>query len=218
MYQTELNRMATEVGGFLAEGKRMYLSSSFQTHSIPLLHLMQRFAPEVPVYFLDTGFHFPETLKFKDEVANALGLKLISIRSKVPKLQQRDDQGNFYFSSDPDRCCFLNKTLPMEEVLLNHDLWISGVRRDQNLNRKNLNRLSSGNHGTLRYHPMLDWTAKMIYAYRKDHDLPEHPLEKKGYLSVGCEPCTSRYVDGREGRWQGMKKTECGLHTDLLKK
>lgn len=209
-------------------GKRLFASSSFQTHSLPMLHLLGRFAPETPVYFLDTGFHFPETLAFREQIPQRLGITVMDLRSPVGKLGQRDAAGQLLFASDPDHCCYLNKTLPMETVLPRYDVWISGLRRDQNSHRKQLGEEAPGPHGSLRWHPMLDWTSKMIWEYRKIYHLPEHPLEAKGYLSVGCEPCTARWLGqedhqnteaaDRSGRWAGLKKTECGLHTDLIAK
>ncbi len=209
-------------------GKRLFASSSFQTHSLPLLHLLSRFAPQTDVYFLDTGFHFPQTLAFRDQVSRQLGLHVLDLRSPVGKLGQRDASGQLLFASDPDHCCYLNKTLPMESILPRYDVWISGLRRDQNSHRKNLQEEADGPHGSKRWHPMLEWDARMIWAYRQQHELPEHPLEAQGYLSVGCEPCSFRWdaalaqednqESERSGRWAGLKKTECGLHTDLIAK
>lgn len=200
-------------------GKKMFLTSSFQTHSIPLLHIVSTIDHDIPILFINTGFHFPETIAFRDEVSERFGLNLIDVRSFSSKLDQRDAQGNFYFTSDPDRCCFLNKTQPLEPYLMAFDVWINGVRADQNANRKNMKTEQNAPNGVVRFHPMLDWTSKMIFEYAKEHDLPRHPLEDKGYFSVGCEPCTQKYDanDGRDGRWFGLNKTECGLHTDLLK-
>ena len=109
----------------------------------------------------------------------------------------------------------------MEPALATHDVWITGVRRDQNANRKNFSYEAAGPHNTLRFHPMLDWNNRMIWKYIKDHDLPRHPLDAQGYVSIGCAPCTQKPdlnadPNDRSGRWKGMKKTECGLHTDLI--
>ncbi|MEE4172993.1 MAG: phosphoadenylyl-sulfate reductase, partial [Xanthomonadales bacterium] len=185
-------------------GLRMFVSSSFQTHSIPLLHLVSRFDASIPVFFLETGFHFPETRMFRDAVAEQLGLNVVSLESPIQKLAQRDAQGRFLFASDPDECCYLNKVLPLEPVLQAHDVWIAGVRRDQTRFRRDLADEVKGRHGTVKFHPMLDWTSKMVWEYRKAHDLPEHPLEASGYLSVGCIPCTRSWGEEsaeRGGRW-----------------
>lgn len=197
--------------------KRMFVSSSFQTHSIPLLHLISRIDKEIPVIFLNTGYLFPETLEFRDQISSRLGLQVINVESLVPKIHQRNESGYLYFTSDTDRCCYLNKVQPMEPVLQQHDVWINGVRKDQNANRAKMKDFASTPSGCERFHPILDWSSKRIYEYRMEFDLPEHPLEKDGYFSIGCEPCTSKFdmEDERGGRWLGQQKTECGLHTEL---
>jgi phosphoadenosine phosphosulfate reductase len=205
---------------FRNEGQTFFASSSFQTHSLPMLHVMAQIAPEMPVYFIQTGFHFPETLKFRDEVANAFKLIVVNLESHVPKVQQRDAKGKFFFTSEPDYCCFLNKTQPMQPMLERFDIWVNGVRADQNANRKRLNVFEHTPQGGRRFHPMLDWTKQEIWHYIAAHGLPRHPLDAQGYSSIGCEPCTMKPVigDERGGRWVGQSKTECGLHTELVSK
>jgi phosphoadenosine phosphosulfate reductase len=199
---------------------RMFCTSSFQTHSIPLLHILAASGLDIPIYFLHTGFHFPETLAFRNEVTALLHLKLINISSPVSKTGQRDAQGKFLYTSDPDRCCYLNKVLPLEPVLQSHDVWINGVRKDQTGFRQSLNEETKGAFDTIHYHPILEWTSKMIWQYRKHYDLPEHPLDAKGYLSIGCVPCTRKFDQSqgdRSGRWTGMTKEECGIHTEFAR-
>ena len=220
MWQEEVEKIHHKLAAYREEGKQVFVSSSFQTHSIPLLHMLARFDESIPVYFLETGFHFPETLIFRDEVSKRFNLNLIRLESDVPKLSQRDSADHFYYVSDPDRCCYLNKVLPLEPVLMKHDVWISGVRRDQTKYRKSLNEEEPGAFDTIRYHPILDWNSKMIWDYRKEYDLPEHPLEALGYLSIGCAPCTRKWNDSdseRGTRWAGMTKEECGIHTEFTK-
>jgi len=209
------------VNTFLEEGKKLFVGSSFQSHSIPLLHIIRSISKDIPVYFIDTGFHFPETIAYKDQIADLLDLTVINTRSVVCKRLQCDASGMFYFAVDPDHCCYLNKIQPLEPVLIEHDVWINGVRADQSETRRQMGKIAKGPFNTKRYHPMLLWNNKEIYYYRKLHNLPPHPLEEKGYLSIGCEPCTRKVdplADERQGRWFGMKKTECGLHTDLIEK
>ena len=174
----------------------------------------------MPVYFIQTGFHFPETLRFRDEVADAFGLNVLNVESHVPKVQQKDAHGRFYFTSDPDYCCFLNKTQPMQPLLERFDIWVNGVRADQNANRKQLNPFEHTPQGGMRYHPMLDWTKQEIWQYIAVENLPRHPLDAHGYVSIGCEPCTVKpsLDDERGGRWLGQSKNECGLHTELVSK
>lgn len=202
------------------EEKAMFLTSSFQTHSIPLLHIVSRAGLPIPVYCLNTGFLFPETLAFRDQLAIDFGIEIRDVFSEIPKSQQRDARGNFYFTSNPDYCCHINKVLPTQNLLKTHDIWINGVRADQNANRRSMQTFQPAGQGAIRFHPMLDWTAKDIYTYRKAHKLPEHPLDQQGYSSIGCEPCTRKALpdDPREARWFGMNKTECGLHTELVDK
>lgn len=187
-----------------------------------MLHILSRIDDSIPVYFLETGFHFPKTIEYKNRIAQMFGIHVISVQSPVPKTSQRDQRGNLLFTSDPDTCCHLNKVLPLEPVLMSHDVWITGVRKDQTAFRSKLNTEEKGAHGTLRYHPMLNWTAREIWDYQKMYNLPLHPLESEGYLSIGCMPCTRKYEvigdsDGRNSRWSGMAKTECGIHTELTK-
>ena len=218
--QARILAIRDHIQEFRNEGRTFFASSSFQTHSLPMLHILGQAAPEMPVFFIQTGFHFPETLQFRDEVAEAFGLNIINVESHVPKVQQKDAKGKFFFTSDPDYCCFLNKTQPMQPLLERFDIWVNGVRADQNANRKNLNEFENTPQGGSRYHPMLNWTKQEIWQYIGEHDLPRHPLDAQGYVSIGCEPCTVKpsFEDERGGRWLGQSKNECGLHTELVSK
>jgi len=210
-----------EIRDYRSRGLRMFSTSSFQTNSVVLLHILSELAPAVPVYFLDTGYHFPETLAFRETLASRFGLEFRNLRSAFSRIEQRDPKGRLLFASDPDRCCELNKMLPLDPVLAAHDLWISGVRGAQSANRAAMGREATGRGGTLRYHPLMGWDARMVHHYIEQHDLPRHPLESQGYFSMGCMPCTRRPTavgsDDRTGRWFGMNKTECGLHLGVEK-
>lgn len=215
------NEIQRKIKEYRSAGKKMFTTSSFQSHSIVLLHILSRIDKNIPVVFINTGYHFPETVRFRDKVIDRLGFKnLTDLIPDVPKSMQKDDKGRLLFTSDPDHCCYLNKTQPVNTLLFRYDIWINGVRGDQSAARKAMKTEQLAPHHTIRFHPMLDWNAKMIYQYQKEYDLPKHPLESNGYLSIGCEPCT-RKIDPammeREARWYGMNKTECGLHTDLIK-
>jgi phosphoadenosine phosphosulfate reductase len=214
-----VQEIENQVIKYQASNKRLFISSSFQTHSIPLLHIFSQIIKNVDVVFINTGFHFPETLSFRDEVVKLLGLNLIDVHSFIPKNQQRDANGQFYFVSDPDYCCFSNKVQPLEPYLMQYDIWVTGVRADQSSTRKSMQIEQEAPFNTTRFHPILDWSPKQIYEYRKLHNLPEHPLDKEGYQSIGCAPCTRKLdlSDERSARWFGMNKNECGLHKDLIK-
>ena len=210
-----------KIAQYKNEGKSLFTSSSFQSHSLVMLHIISRIDKTIPVYFINTGYHFPETVKFKDHITALFGLNTIDLKSEVPKHMQRDSEGRLLFTSDPDHCCYLNKTQPMDSALRSHDVWINGVRADQSSVRAAMKVEQPAPNNTIRFHPMLDWSAKMIWQYQKEYNLPTHPLEEKGYVSIGCEPCTRRLDPGmqeREARWYGLKKVECGLHTELVTK
>jgi len=217
----DFDSIRKKIEEYQASGKKLFASSSFQTHSTVMLHLLSRIDREIPVYFLNTGFLFPETLVYRDQIADLFGLNVINLYSATPKTQQVNGNGRFLYTSDPDYCCFLNKIQPMEPVLAEYDVWINGIRADQNENRKTFKTEEKTPQGAIRFHPMLDWTTRDIEAYLADYKIPRHPLEEKGYLSIGCEPCTRKLdleieSDPRLSRWFGMKKTECGLHTELI--
>ncbi len=202
-------------------GKSVFTTSSFQSHSLVLLHILSRIDKNIPVYFINTGYHFPETIKFRDTITEQFGIRTLDLKSDVPKFMQRDGEGRLLFTSDPDHCCYLNKTQPMDAILTKYDVWINGVRADQSAVRAAMKVEQPAKNGCMRFHPMLDWNAKMIWEYQKEYNLPKHPLEEKGYLSIGCEPCTRKLdpeMQEREARWFGLNKVECGLHTDLIGK
>ncbi len=192
---------------------KVVLSSSFQTQSLPLLHLVSRTCPQMPVLFIDTGFHFPETLAFRDEVVSMLGLKLVIVRPLLDRETLLARYGDDLPHRNPDLCCRLNKVEPMRRALRGMAAWISGVRRDQTSHRRTLRVLECRPDGLLRIHPMLNWTAAEVEAYRQRYHLPAHPLYERGYLSIGCRPCTKPafVAHPRSGRWDGRRE-ECGLH------
>ncbi len=217
----DFKAIKNQIHQYQAEGKRLFTTSSFQSHSLVLLHMLSRIDPEIPVMFINTGYHFPETVTFAEQVTEQFGLKKVDVKSLVPKIKQRNAEGNLLFTSDPDYCCFLNKVQPLEQVLMRYDVWINGVRGEQSAARQVMKVEQPAPFGVIRFHPMLDWTAREIYAYLREYDLPRHPLENKGYVSIGCEPCTRRLdpeMQEREARWYGLNKVECGLNTELVTK
>ena len=218
--EMDISNIQSKLNEYKAAGKKVFATSSFQSHSIPLLHIISRIDKSIPIYFLNTGYLFPETIEFKDQIAKEFGLNIIGLASDTPKIHQLNEKGQLMYVSDPDYCCYLNKVKPLEPILMQHDVWINGIRADQNENRKNMKEEQDATFGSMRYHPVLNWSTKDIYDYIKEYNLPAHPLEKDGYLSIGCEPCTRKIPDGgneRNARWFGLNKTECGLHTELVK-
>ena len=217
----KFEEIKAKIEDYRASGKKMFTTSSFQSHSLVLLHMLSRIDKSIPVYFINTGYHFPETVQFRDYITDLFGLSIVDLKSDVPKFMQRDAEGKLLFTSDPDHCCYLNKTQPMDGILRSNDVWINGVRADQSAVRAAMKIEQPAQHGSIRFHPMLDWNSKMIWQYQKEYSLPKHPLEEKGYVSIGCEPCTRKLdpeMQEREARWFGLNKIECGLHTDLISK
>lgn len=207
--------------GWQTFGPYIAVSSSFQTQSVPLLHLISQVCPEMMVIFLDTGFHFPETLAFRDELQARFQLNLVVVRPTIEKRQLVARYGEGLYRRDPDLCCYINKVEPMQRVLDGLYAWISGVRRDQNRLRQSLPILELESTGLLKIHPLLNWSKQQLWAYIDQHQLPAHPLFEKGYPSIGCAPCTRPVFageDDRAGRWAGQTKTECGLHFNMAPK
>lgn len=211
-----INSLTTTIGEFAKEGRRIYATSSFQTQSVPLLHLLSIHCPEVQIIFLDTGFLFAETYSFKEELKEKFNLNIVELKSGTSPHLQVNEDGLFHYSSDTNFCCYLNKVLPLELFLKKGDVWISGVRRDQSSLRKTMPVIEENKRGNIRFHPMLEWTSKDVWNYINENNLPKHPLESEGYISVGCVPCTHKWTGEsmRGGRWVGQQKTECGLHTE----
>jgi phosphoadenosine phosphosulfate reductase len=193
-------------------------SSSFQTQSLPLLHLISQICPEMPVIFLNTGFHFSETLSYRDELQALLNLNIVIARPAVEKSDLMIRYGEGLYRRDPDLCCYINKVEPMQRAKTGLRAWISGVRHDQTEYRSGLRVLEAPSEGPLKIHPLLNWTKKEVWAYIDQYQLPVHPLLALGYMSVGCAPCTRPIHAGeneRDGRWAGLDKVECGLHLNL---
>lgn len=221
-FEAEIEKIQTKISAYKKDGKKLFASSSFQTHSIPMLHILSIVDNTIPIYFLNTGYLFPQTIEYKDEIARLFNIQVIDQKSATPRYMQKDQNGRLLFTSDPDFCCHLNKVAPMEPILQTFDIWINGVRADQNANRAKMKEEQATPQRAVRFHPMLHWTKQMIWNYIKENKIPHHPLDAQGYTSIGCEPCTrkidaSQMGDERMARWFGLNKTECGLHTDFIK-
>lgn len=210
----KVEQIQNRILNYKKAGYQLCITSSFQTHSLPLLHIVTTAIPDLPVLFIDTGFHFPETYAFRNQIKGDWNLNLINVQSKTAKNQQVDADGQFLYSTDPEYCCHINKVEPLDDAMKIYDIWIAGLRKDQTKFRTTLQEEEFQEEGLIKYHPILDWNSKMIYDYAKAFNLPQHPLEAQGYLSIGCMPCTNSVSEDmeRSGRWYGSKKTECGIH------
>jgi phosphoadenosine phosphosulfate reductase len=182
-----------------------------------LLHLWSEVAKGLPVVFLDTGFLFPETLAYRDQLAGRLGLRIEVARPAVGREEFLRENGSNVYEFNPDFCCEHNKVDPLKPYLARAEAWVSGLRRDQSSARA-ATPILLPTEGPLKVHPLATMTAAEQKAYLVEHGIPEHPLVARRYLSIGCAPCTRPVEDGedeRAGRWAGKGKTECGIHTVL---
>lgn len=187
---------------------RILLTSSFGTTSAILLHLFSKANPGQDVFFLDTTYHFAETIQYKEALTQMLGLNVHVIRPEEWK--NKFTQEDQTWSKDPDLCCSINKVEPLDKIKANYEVWVSGLMQSQNSYRKQMP-IFEEKGGILKFYPIIDLTEEQARQYMKDHQLPEHPLVKHGFNSVGCIHCTVK-GRGREGRWVNRSKTECGLH------
>lgn len=182
-----------------------------------LVHVVSRVAPGTEVVFLDTGLHFPETLRVRDQVAETLPVRVRSIRPRLTVGQQDGLHGPRLFSRDPDECCAIRKVEPLERALADYDAWAAGLRRDESPTRARTPVVHfEAARGKVKVNPLATWSQADVDAYIARWDVPVNPLLSQGYASVGCWPCTRRTragEDPRAGRWPLFDKTECGLHT-----
>ncbi len=192
--------------------------SSFGAESSVLLHLVAQVDPSIPVLFLETGKHFPETLAYRDALVQRLGLTDLRNLTPDPTALAAKDESGLRWSYDPDGCCEIRKVIPLANALAQFDASITGRKAFQASTRANLPRFeidTSDLAGRLKINPLIDWKPQDIADYMALHDLPVHPLVAQGYPSIGCSPCTSKVAageDARSGRWRGWDKTECGIH------
>ena len=189
--------------------------SSFGSEAVVLLHMISKVRPDIPVIFIDTGKLFGETLRYRDRLQHVLGLEDVrTVGPRLSEIKELDPMGLLNRES-PDACCDLRKTKVLERAMIHHDSWINGRKRYQNASRSTLNTLERDENDRLKLTPLASWTAQQLRDYIIAENLPLHPLVKQGYLSIGCFPCTSKVSPGddpRAGRWQGLDKTECGIH------
>jgi phosphoadenosine phosphosulfate reductase len=192
--------------------------SSFGADSAVLLHLVSQVDPSLPVYFLETGKHFPETLVYVETLRSQLGLtNVITIRPDASDMARFDPRGELW-ESDPDSCCHIRKTEPLEPAMELYGGWVTGRKRYQTKERGVLPHFELTSDDRIKVNPLAYFSDADVNAYKSEHGLPEHPLFARGYKSIGCAPCTSAVAEGedaRAGRWRGLNKKECGIHFDF---
>jgi phosphoadenosine phosphosulfate reductase len=226
--KTDLKELAEQAGRDLEEasaldilkwaaetfGPRFCVTSSMEDAVVA--HLASRAMPGVDVVFLDTGYHFPETIGTRDAVEAVMDVNLITLTPRQTVAEQDAEYGTELHDRNPDLCCALRKVKPLEEGLTAYDAWATGLRRDESPTRANTPVVGwDEKRQKVKISPIARWTQEDVDAYVAEHGVLTNTLLMDGYASVGCAPCTRRVVEGedaRAGRWAGRGKTECGLH------
>jgi len=198
--------------------ERIAVASAFQAEGACVMHMATRIRPDVPVLFLETGFHFAETLAFKAQLTDLLDLNVTDLVGEHTVESQEAAFGPRLYEREPDRCCDINKVRPMLGALRELDAWITAFRRDSSPTRATspiVDRYEfEPGRWIVKINPVVNWTRRDTWAYLADHDLPRNPLYDLGYASIGCAPCTRMPFAGepeRAGRWAGLSKWECGI-------
>jgi phosphoadenosine phosphosulfate reductase len=199
---------------------RIALQSSFGAEAAVLLHMVAAVDAATPVIFLNTGKLFGETLRYRDQLARLLGLSDIRTVAPDAKRVETVDPDGVLWYGNPDMCCYVRKVEPVQRALVGFDAVITGRKGFHGGERQDLQRVEAGDDGRIKANPLASWRKQDIDAYFERHQLPRHPLEAEGFLSIGCMPCTDRVQpgeDARAGRWRGRDKTECGIHLPIAK-
>ena len=195
-------------------GANLVVASSMQ--DTILAHMLSQEMPGIEVLFLETGYHFPETLNTRNEVRRRLPVTVIDVRARQTVAEQDTDYGPRLHDNDPNLCCFLRKVEPLARALDGKHAWVTGMRRAESASRVAAPIVGWDlKHDIVKVNPLASWTDAQVEAYQVEHDLPRNPLLSQGYPSIGCAPCTRKVAPGedpRSGRWAGKEKTECGIH------
>jgi phosphoadenosine phosphosulfate reductase len=217
MIETARNLVREQIASSRPE--EICVTSSFQAEDMVVVHLVREVMPEVPVIFLDTGYHFKETYEYRDQMSAIWHLNLVNVVPAITVAEQ-ESQFGILNQTAPDRCCGLRKVGPLFASLEKYGVWFTGLRREQAKTRANLQPVDNFSLPTgkqlSKISPLADWTTRDVWHYAQEHDIALMPLYEKGYTSIGCEPCTSLPFDPsdpRSGRWGGRKQ-ECGIHVE----
>ncbi|HTM14094.1 MAG TPA: phosphoadenylyl-sulfate reductase [Bryobacteraceae bacterium] len=202
----------------LAKNRAACITSSFQAECVVLVHMLKEQRPHIPVLFLETGYHFPETLQYRDQMTRDWNLNLVNLEAKQ-SVKEQEALFGILNQTEPSKCCGLRKVEPLFAGLAHYDTWFTALRREQSPTRANLQevepfKLPVGK--TLeKVSPLAAWTNKDVWQYLSKYGIPALSLYDQGYTSIGCQPCTVLPFDPnnpRSGRWQGKQKLECGIH------
>jgi phosphoadenosine phosphosulfate reductase len=197
-------------------GNRVAISSAFGVEGMVLIDIASRLGENFRLFTIDTEFLFPETYALMDRIEEKYGIQIEKVYSVLSPEEQERTHGGALWSRNPDLCCNLRKVEPLRRKLAELDAWITSIRRDQTYARADAGKIEwDAKFGLVKINPIADWTAKQVWRYIHDHDVPYNPLHNQNYPSIGCTHCTRAVRPGedeRAGRWVGFAKTECGLH------
>nr|WP_245708760.1 phosphoadenylyl-sulfate reductase [Ruania alba] len=206
-----------EVAAWAAEefGTSLAVACSMADAALP--HLVSQAAPWVDVLFLETGYHFAETVGTRERVAHEMDVTVVDVLPKLTVAEQDAEYGKDLFARDPAACCAMRKVEPLQRTLAGYEAWVTGVRREEAPTRANTPLVTwDEKNGLVKINPVASWSTEDLQNYADAHGVILNPLLNDGYPSIGCAPCTARVAPGadpRSGRWAGLDKTECGLHT-----
>ena len=202
-------------------GDGLAMTTAFGYSGLVLLHHALQIMPRINIYFIDTGYHFPETIEFCNRIAKEWNLNLEVLKPAISKKQLEKRIGKAPYKKNPDLCYHYCKVEPLLRVIHEKAAWLSGLRKDQSITRADIEVIELDGRGVIKVSPLANWTREQTWDYIRKHNIPTHPLHEKGYPSIGCEPCTSSVKEGgdeRDGRWPFMQKVECGIHLRRKKK
>jgi phosphoadenosine phosphosulfate reductase len=208
-------------------GPRAAIGTSFQGSGLVMMHLAKLAGLHFPVFTLDTGLLFPETLDLRRRLEDFFGWKIECIVPEISLEQQAEAMGPELWTRDPDLCCTTRKVLPLQDKLRELDCWITGLRRHQSASRADIGLIelytldARDGMDIVKLNPMARWTREAVWQHIREHKIPYNPLHDLGYASIGCMTCTRKTENGddeRAGRWIGFKKVECGIHTFMSRK
>jgi phosphoadenosine phosphosulfate reductase len=191
---------------------RLFVACSFQKEASVIMDMLVRIEPDARFFTLDTGVLFRETHDTWGELEERYGVK-VEVFKGMSLEEQASRHGDELWNRDPDACCAIRKVSPLQQALSEVDAWIAGVRRDQSPTRAHTEKLHwDEKHGLWKFNPLADWSERQVWDYLARNEVPYHPLHDRGYASIGCTHCTAP-GDGRDGRWAGHDKTDCGMHS-----
>ncbi|MGV3774880.1 MAG: phosphoadenylyl-sulfate reductase [Verrucomicrobiales bacterium] len=208
-------------------GRKAGIGTSFQGAGLVMIHLARKHGLDFPVFTLDTGVLFPETIALRNTLQDFFGVEIERIVPDTTLEQQNASFGENLWSRDPDMCCTMRKVMPLQSKLSELDCWITGLRRQQSDTRIGIGIIEayifdeSSGREMIKLNPMANWSRDAVWKYLHDNKIPYNPLHDQGYRSIGCQPCTVKSAGGeneRAGRWTGFNKVECGIHTFMARK